>query len=281
MKRITVLIITGLFFFSCYSQYYVPTAEELESFFNTKTLVVLDNNPMLEYNGAIKEVVKDNWTITEYDFITAKEFEEKRKDPQYSFLSLVDVNFERDKTGAVYNFLSLMLGGKALYITQMPEICSLPLSYINVEEDRYLYKLGALVRFMQNHVKLIHENPDLISNNIFKMYNKNTGDLEGKLLLLVEEELEREVNSISKVKKIYPHDVKIVSKDEVLEAIQNKTENCVFLHKVGPEGTKKNARCYKVLIGTDNSQFYYFDYHMISDKNPDGLLAKDLKKISK
>ena len=36
-----------------------------------------------------------------------------------------------------------------------------------------------------------------------------------------------------------------------------------------------------ILIGANNARFYYFDYHMINEKNPDGLLAKDLKKIGK
>jgi len=52
----------------------------------------------------------------------------------------------------------------------------------------------------------------------------------------------------------------------------------VFLHKVGPEGTRLIARCYKILIGAADSKFYYFDYHKISDEKPDGFLLSDFKK---
>ena len=58
-------------------------------------------------------------------------------------------------------------------------------------------------------------------------------------------------------------------------------ENAVFLHKVGPEGKKMNARVYKILIGAADGTFYYFDYHKVSSKNPDAFLESDFKKLAK
>ncbi|NJK86817.1 MAG: hypothetical protein HC906_13420 [Bacteroidales bacterium] len=78
----TVLFILLFFAFAAKSQDYIPTREDINAFFKTKTLVVLEDNPLLEYNINIRNVMKQEWTITEYDFITSKEFEEKRKDPQ-------------------------------------------------------------------------------------------------------------------------------------------------------------------------------------------------------
>lgn len=54
-----------------------------------------------------------------------------------------------------------------------------------------------------------------------------------------------------------------------------------FLHKVGPEGTKLDARSYKIIIGAADANFYYFDYHKISGKNPDGFLESDFKNLVK
>lgn len=70
---------------SSYSQDYIPSRDDIQAFFNTKTLVVLQDNPLLEYNQVIQDVMKQEWTITEFEFISYKEFEEKRFDPQYSF----------------------------------------------------------------------------------------------------------------------------------------------------------------------------------------------------
>jgi hypothetical protein len=89
------------------------------------------------------------------------------------------------------------------------------------------------------------------------------------------------VNTEARIKKVYPYKFKIVTMDDIEEAIKNRDPDVVFLHKVGPEGTKIDARSYKVIIGAADANFYYFDYHKISDKSPDGFLEADFKKLVK
>ena len=280
MKKTFLIIVLYMSAVMLHSQY-VPTPTDLDHFFETKTLVVRDQNPLNTFDGEIKNVMEQEWDITEWDIIPYAEFEEKRKDPNYSFLFLTSVIFEKDKLQARYKFLNLSLGGDYFNLNQMPDLVSVPVAYANVEDETYNYKLGILVRFIQTHIRHIHEHPEVISSNIFKHYNDNTKDVKGKTLYLLPEEMAGDVNSSARIQKIYPHPFKLVDKDVIREAISNRDEEVVFLHKVGPEGTRLNARCYKILIGAGDASFYYFDYHMIGDKKPDGFLAKDLKKISK
>ena len=49
---------------------YVPSRQDIAAFFTTKTLVVLEDNPLMEYNSIIKKVMQQEWNITEYDFIS-------------------------------------------------------------------------------------------------------------------------------------------------------------------------------------------------------------------
>ncbi|NJO91025.1 MAG: hypothetical protein HC831_20205 [Chloroflexia bacterium] len=130
---------------------------------------------------------------------------------------------------------------------------------------------------------MLLEQPDLLSVNIFKHYNDNIAQLHGKTLYLVADELSKEINSLPKIKKVYTDNVKIVTRDEIKQAIEERAPNIVFLHKVGPEGTRLDSRCYKILIGADDAKFYYFDYHEVGDKpeNADAFLVKDLKHIAK
>ncbi len=282
MKLNLCLIIGILFTLQVtFGQDYIPSRDDINAFFNTKTLVVLQDNPLLEYNYVIKDVMKQEWKITEYDFISMKEFEELRKDPKYSFLYMTQVMFDNDKTDAKYRFIHLSLGGDYFRTNQMPDIASVPLAYYNVEEDNYIYKLALLVRFIQNHAKLVKEQPEIVSENVFKHYNDNMKDIKTKTLYVLEEELSKEVNSAARIKKVYPYKFQIVTKEDITEAIKNKDENVVFLHKVGPGETKMDARCYKVVVGAADANFYYFDYHRISDKKPDGLLESDFKKMAK
>lgn len=281
MKKIIISLIIASFFLLGKTQNYVPSKDDIKAFFKTKTLVVLEDNPLMEYNYIIKDIMKQEWNITEYDFITSKEFEEKRKDPQYSFLFMTLVTFENDKTDAQYRFVHLSLGGNYFRLNQMPDIASVPVAYFDVEEDSYAYKLGIMLRFIQNHAILLRDHPEIMSANVLEYYNKNIRDIKDKTLYVLENELTKEVNSVARIKSIYPYKFKIVTKEEIEEAIKERNENIVFLHKVGPEGTKLDARCYKIIIGAGDANFYYFDYHKINDKSPDGFLESDFKKLAK
>ena len=282
MKKLTVVLLVSLFIAPLMkAQDYVPSRDDINAFFNTKTLVVLLDNPLLEYNMEIKEVMEQEWKITEFEFISFKEFEEKRFDPQYSFLYMSQVMFDNDKTDARYRFMHLSLAGDYFRKDQMPDLASVPLAYYSVDEDNYIYKLALLVRFIQNHALLIKDRPEIVSANVFKYYNNNIKDIKTKTLYVLEEELAKDVNSAARIRKVYPYKFQIVTKDEITEAIKNRDDNIVFLHKVGPEGTKLDARCYKAIIGAGDAKFYYFHYHRISSKKPDGLLSDDFKKMAK
>lgn len=281
MKKISVFIFLIAFTFSMYGQGIVPSRDDINAFFNTKTMVVLLDNPLLEYNIIIKEVMEKEWTVTPFEFISFSQFEELRTDPQYSFIYMAQVTFENDKTDARYRFLHVSLGGDYFRKNEMPDLASVPLAYYNVGEEQYTYKLALLVRFVQQHIQLIKEHPEIMSQNVFKHYNDNIKDIKDKTLYLLEEELSKDVNSAARIKKIYPYKFKIVTKDEIEQAISDRDEDVVFLHKVGPEGTKVNARCYKMIVGAADANFYYFDYHKISKKLPDGFLEADFKKLAK
>jgi hypothetical protein len=126
----------------------------------------------------------------------------------------------------------------------------------------------------------LQDDPKIASENILRHYNDNIQLLQGKTLYFVANELAKDVNTLAKIKKIYPGPVKLVTQEEIKQAISDKLD-VVFLHKVGPESTKFKSRCYKILIGAADAKFYYFDYHMVTDDDPDGFLAKDLKKLAK
>jgi len=281
MKRITLFTLLICFSISTFAERNLVRAEDIKAFLKSTTYVVLDDNPMSGYNFKIKDAVEKSWTITPYKFITTKEFDKMRQDIDKSFLVLVQMKFDKDKIPAIYNFLCVSMGAAVKSITDMPDVCSLPLNYDKVPEDNYIYKLEGLIRFMQSHIKLIDQNPALIKNNIFNYYNKNTKDIKGKELWVVENDLEKTTRALAQIRKNYNYTVKVVTVDAIEKAITEKNPNVVYLHKVGPEGGRLQARCYKVILGAGDDQIYYFDYHTISKSVGDGLLDSDFKKMNK
>ena len=284
MKRVSLVLILMLGFFIGNAQTSVGTPEQIYQFSKTTTYIVLENNPMLMYNSKIKEAVEKHWTITPFEFVTfsTDEFEKARMDPNKSFLIVNRVLFERDKVKAKYLYMYVQLGGDYEFVNQMPKVAGFPIAYDGTEEDQYIYKLGMMVEFLQNHIKITSEHPELTEKKILKYYYKHMASvLKDKTLYVRKSDLAKGFNTLKAIKEVYPYKVELVTKKDIKEAIDAKNEDVVFVHKIGPEGTKRKARCINILLGAADARIYYFDWHMISDKKPEGLLESDWKKMAK
>lgn len=273
----TCLALMGLH--NAFSQITYPTPRDAGKFLNTKTLVVLEDNMFSSFNSHIKTVVNDFWDITEFEFVSAKEFNEKRRDEQYSFLVPIQTSFQKDKSNTQWVFLNLLLGAETKAIAGMPEFCSIPLYVISEEEEEYGYYLPLIIQFIQKRVAQIKENPDVKSLENLTYYNKNIPMLENKTIYVLENDLSPEINTIEKIAEYYPYKIRIVSEDEIKQAIKEKFENVVVLHSVGPGTSEDAGRCYKMLFGAADSQMYFYNYHTINPKRPVGLLSRDLKRL--
>jgi hypothetical protein len=163
----------------------------------------------------------------------------------------------------------------------VPEICAVPLSFAGEDDLEYGYKLGAILSFMQKHARMISEDPSLTGRRYLKYYNKNVPQVIGKTILVKEEDLSPAINSADKIKAIYRNSIEIVPEETIMKAIQEKTPNTLILHKVGPVGEKRSGYCFKMLIGTDDSDMYYYNQHLINNANPNGLLPADLKRLGR
>ncbi len=258
-----------------------PSKDEISQFSKSKTCIVLEEDQLSTYNTYIKEAVKKFWNITPFEFIEVKDFNVRRLNPEYSFIVLTQTNYEKDKSGALYNYINLLQGKKGSRLGDMPEICAIPLSSAGADDIDYGFKLGAILRFIQKHAAMIEEDPSLTGRKYLKFYNKNIPQVAGKTILVKKEDLSPDVSTIEQIQAIYKGKIEIVTEDDIVKAITEKTPNTVILHKVGPGSEDKAGFCFKMLIGTDDSQMYYYNQHLIDKSNPNGLLPADLKRFSR
>jgi hypothetical protein len=258
-----------------------PTKEEIKQFTSSTTCIVMEEDQMSTFNTYIREAVNKYWTITPFEFIQVKDFNVRRLKPEYSFIVLTQTNYEKDKSGALYNYINLLQGKSGSNLGEMPEICAIPLSFASEDDLEYGYKLGAILLFVQKHAAMISDDPSLTGRKYLKYYNRNIPAVAGKTILVKQEDLSPDISSIEKIKAIYPHNIKIVSEEDIMKAIADKTPNTLILHKVGPVGETISGYCFKMLIGTDDSDMYYYHQHLIDKSNPNGLLPADLKRLSK
>ncbi len=281
MKKILSLSVLFLLIKVSFAQTSVANQTQIKDFYNTKTCVVLETGLVTEFNAYIQEAMEKFWTVTDYEIISYSEFESRRKDASYSFILKTKIEFEGDNTGAEYDFLTLILGGRYAEFADMPELANFPLSYYRIDEEKYIYKLGTIIAFLQNHVEITKNNPQLNSNNIIDFYNKNVESMVGKTLYIIKEDLDPEVDTPSEIKEVYPGNVKFVSREDMEELINSGDPNGVFLHKVGPGTNGTRARCWKLILGISDAKLYYFDFHMINARNPDGFKKSDFKAIKR
>jgi hypothetical protein len=281
MRTYLTAIVLFLFPLLMSGQAPFPDKDEIKQFTVSKTCVVLEDDPFSSFNSYIKAAVKAYWTITPYEFIEIADFNVKRRKPEYSFIVLTQTNFEKDKSNALFNFINLLQGKNVGRLGEMPEICAIPLSFAGEDDMDYSYKLGAVLLFMQKHAKMISEDPSLTGRKYLKYYNKFIPEVQSKTILVKQEDLSPEIASIEKIAGIYSGKVEIVTENDIIEAINKKTPNTLILHKVGPVGDKKSGYCFKMLIGVDDSNMYYYNQHMIDKSTPNGLLPADLKRLAK
>lgn len=280
MNRIPALFLLLSLTLSLTGQAPFPTSTEIKDFTGSTTCVVLEggNSP---YNVFIRRAMEEYWKITPYEFISSSVFETRRADPVFSFIVLTETSFERDKSKTAYNFINLLQGKDVEEMEKMPEICAVPLSLAGVDDLEYGYKLGAILSFIQKHARMISEDPSLTGRRYLRYYNKNIPQVPAKTILVKQEDLSPSVNSAEKIQAIYKNKIEIVTEEAIMEAIHEKLPNTLILHMVGPAGGTNAGFCFKMLIGTDDSDMYYYNQHLIDKTNPNGLLPADLKRLGR
>lgn len=273
----------ALLILSChaYAQAPFPGPDEAARFTRTKTRVVLEDNIFSGFNIHVKDAMEKYWTITPYEFISTAEFDKCRSDTSYSFLLLLQTSFDRDKANVHYDFVNLLMGKDVRKIEEMPELSSFPFSYSEVDEDKYLYKLELIIRFMQDHAKLVVTDPKTKALQYLNYYNKNAPEVVKNTLLVAEDDLAPEVNTAEKIAAVYPYKVTITSHEEMEAAVTERRENTLIMHKVGPENTSRSGRSYKVIIGCDDARVYYSNFHLVTAKSPDGFLGSDFRRLAR
>lgn len=265
-----------------FSQIKIPMGNksEVEKFYKTTTYVVLKNDFMCDYNDAIKVAVEKHWTATPVKYVKASEFEKLRHDDDKSFLVINIAYFDGDD--ARFEFLILSLGGsKYKTVNDMPTLCAVPLCYYDDEdEDKYTYKLGAMLKHCQTHVALCREHPELTKETILDYYTANTGNLADKTLYLRKDDVSDDLRSNSALKSAYPYNIEFATAEQIEELTNSNDDKALIVHIVNPYDSNGQQYCIKIIIDT-KGLIYYYDFQKLKKNTYGHITSDDLKKLSK
>ncbi len=275
MKKAAITILLVFLVIEAISQVRPARRRHYRAFKESTMMVVLDSNPFTAYNDRIKEEMDRFWTVTDYEFISFDEFEEIRTSDEYSFLVFAEI--KQRNIPYVFSFMNFVLGDSNRDFNRMPDLGSVPLAYRDVDEENYLYKMGAFIQFMHNYAKDLGDPSHMRLRRFINVRDDRIQDME---LWLLEEELAPEIRTVEKIQQYYPYSVKIVNKDDIQKAISQQREDVAFLHKIGPEDTVNEGMCWKFIVTTDGTVLYSND-HDTDVHTPDALLIEDLKRMAR
>lgn len=273
--RYSLVLIFGLISLASSAIPALASKEQIASFKNTKTCVVMDDGASF-FNAPLREAVEKYWKITEYEIIDRKEFEKRKTDKNYSFILMMEGSFDKDPGGVSYSYISLVLGDQSGSLQKMPEFCSIPLSYAGDNDAEFEYVMPIVIKFMQIHVKNLLKDRLPISLNGLKYYNKTT--YKGKTLLLNEDKMAPNADATEKISAVYPYDFKLVSVEAIQEQISENNQDVLFHFHVGPPEGAGAGKCFEILFDSEGNM-YYFGSRKITNDNPDGFNIRDFNQI--
>ena len=253
---------------------------QINDFYKSKTMVVKDADPMSSFNLEIGDILEKYWTVTPYEMIDDAQFKKLRKNPKYSFIYLSKVQREKDKKKVYYIYLEIVMGADVKDLNSLPVLLSLPIAYTGVDEDSYADKLPLMIRFAQLHIENMKtvKNPKTMNN--LKNYSNDSQLLKSMTLLVKESDLSEQVNTVEKIQKDYSGPVKIVSSEEMVKAIADKTPNTAVLHQVSPGEDENEGQSFCQIYGTEDAKLYYYNHVRITERRPAGMLSRDFRLIS-
>lgn len=248
--------------------------EKLKDFTSKTTKVVLTGDEFLD--EAVKESVAATWTVSPYEFCSNEEFQNLKGNADFYFLMVVKGQFRRESEPGI-DMLTLVKGGEGAdkSINDMFEVVSFPLRSTEDPSGREFVLLPAFLKIIQEHTTSLTDTEMKAYSNIGA---KDSKRLRIKRIFFWAEDFAPQVDE--QTKRSLDEDILIKEdEDEVDEIFSEGTFNTVVSYVVAPSEPVNGAICYKMLIGSDNHELYYFKKHKITAKSGKGFLSSDIKSI--
>lgn len=248
--------------------------EKLKDFTSKTTKVVLTGDEFLD--EAVKESVAATWTVSPYEFCSNEEFQNLKGNADFYFLMVVKGQFRRESEPGI-DMLTLVKGGEGAdkSINDMFEVVSFPLRSTEDPSGREFVLLPAFLKIIQEHTTSLTDTEMKAYSNIGA---KDSKKLRIKRIFFWAEDFAPQVDE--QTKRSLDEDILIKEdEDEVDEIFSEGIFNTVVSYVVAPSEPVNGSICYKMLIGSDNHELYYFKKHKITAKSGKGFLSSDIKSI--
>lgn len=252
MKKI--LLIFSLFFLSLYVSAQTGVANRKDALIikNSMLVVVLDEDST-PYNKAIQTAMNNYWKFSGYTFIYSRDKNNYCK-PGYTLidrytgyglshrLSYIAIVFPDEKNCEWYK-LDLQA-----------------YSYASFDRDHIKAHAIRAVQFIQNYLNLVI-NEKLGGDglgSICRMCNSEKKLIKQKMLFINDGETVESVSDVKKICRYYDYDFKLVSLEEIDNAIIEQNEDIVYTINI----MEKNGLTYRMVVQGKDSKILYCQHSL-------------------
>jgi hypothetical protein len=217
-------------------------SKEYQAFTKSKMLVVLQNSP--KYDSAITKAVRNNWYVTDFQFITFDELPIYQNMEGFSFLSPINIEYIKSSEAGPYTELMPLV---AVFMADKKKfskyklndmIAYVPLDYKDLEMDRLecFYRIDLIVISLQKTIFAIKKydikknKPQKINAKLINIANEKAPLLSKKTLLINEKYLNNKLTD-EIIRTKYPYEYIIATTNFIKEAIENKDSRYAVLIK--------------------------------------------------
>ncbi|MGN0202651.1 MAG: hypothetical protein ACI399_07105 [Candidatus Cryptobacteroides sp.] len=249
--------------------------EKIKTFTTSTTKIVLSGDDL--FDNALQDCISSSWTVSPYEFCTMAEFEALKTNPALYFLIPVKEQFHKETDPGI-TFLALVKGGVAAdkSVGDMLELTSFPLKGADAHFGKEIAFLPFIIRFIQDQALGKTGSEFKAYSSGININPKTFARLWNKQIHFSNDDISPEVNTDA----ISAEDPDIFFVDDNIDIFEDGDYNAVVSFVVAPMEPEKGSVCYKMLIGADTHELYYFKKHKISAANGAGFLNSDMKLIT-
>jgi len=241
------------------------------------TKVVIPGTGLLDMS--IRDAVIKGWKISPYEFCTPQEYEKIKEDTSFFFLLRTDGIFGNEYEPRL-EFLTLVKGGpefkRGLFYSV--EIISLPLQAKDDDSGEILPFVPAYISIMQNYIYKVQKGI-LRAFTGESSYGENLSEIKVKRIMFNSNDIGYPTKE-DEIKWTFRDRARCVTSDEIEMALSEPLPETIVGLVISPEGDPKGGYCYKLLIGAENHELYFFRKHKIGSRLGAGFTKEDIKKIS-
>jgi hypothetical protein len=232
-----------------------------------KLAVVLDGSD--SYNLKLKQAVEQNWKLSAFEFVDERTYETLKLNPEYAFLVMTQGTVNNLPT----DFFTLAMGSKKK--AEAPVV----LKELIVDKEKISTSGAAMIELyvknMQIYVNAVLDGKISETASSSRFISTNTRLIKESKLLTLAKDIDKTITDPAKQQEFFKGEIKIVSQDEINEAIHNGDE--VGIADVILTGERENRYCYKrVYLASTGALIYLQDTEALHGKKT-GWLEADLK----